>query len=148
MLFKNTIFSIISAGLMASPVHAISDSFVPEKFEGERMELNESIFMPREYNFRMNLASMASWYGPGFYGNTTACGETFRPGTMTAAHRSLPCGTRVRVTNRNNGRSTVVRINDRGPFVDGRVLDLGEGAASVLGAKGSGVIPISMEVLN
>lgn len=90
----------------------------------------------------------ASWYGPGFYGNQTANGEIYRPGTMTAAHRSLPFGTMVRVTNRLNGRTAVVRINDRGPYVGGRILDLGEGAASYLGVKSSGVVPISLEVLN
>ncbi len=58
----------------------------------------------------------ASWYGPGFFGNRTANGEIYRPGTLTAAHRTLPFGTRVRVTDLNNGRTTVVRINDRGPF--------------------------------
>ena len=58
----------------------------------------------------------ASWYGPGFYGRTTANGERFRKGTLTAAHRTLPFGTKVRVTNLSNGRSVVVRINDRGPF--------------------------------
>jgi rare lipoprotein A len=89
----------------------------------------------------------ASWYGPGFYGNRTANGEVFRPGTLTAAHRSLPFGTRVRVTNLNNGRSTVVRINDRGPFHGGRVIDLAQGAAQQLGVTSSGVAPVRLEVL-
>ncbi|MEB3200275.1 MAG: septal ring lytic transglycosylase RlpA family protein, partial [Synechococcaceae cyanobacterium] len=90
----------------------------------------------------------ASWYGPGFYGNRTANGEVFRPGTLTAAHRSLPFGTRVKVTNLNNGRSTVVRINDRGPFHGGRVLDLAHGAASQLGVIASGVAEVKIEVLD
>ena len=89
----------------------------------------------------------ASWYGPGFYGNRTASGEVFRPGTYTAAHRSLPFGTRVRVTNLWNGRSTVVRINDRGPFHGGRVIDLAHGAASELGLTSSGVAEVRLEVL-
>jgi rare lipoprotein A len=89
----------------------------------------------------------ASWYGPGFYGNRTASGEVFRPGTLTAAHRSLPFGTRVRVTNLWNGRSTVVRINDRGPFHGGRVIDLAHGAASELGLTSSGVADVRLEVL-
>lgn len=89
----------------------------------------------------------ASWYGPGFFGNRTASGEVFRPGTLTAAHRSLPFGTRVRVTNLNNGRSAVVRINDRGPFVGSRVIDLGHGAAHQIGLVSSGVAPVRLEVL-
>ena len=89
----------------------------------------------------------ASWYGPGFYGNRTASGEVYRPGTMTAAHRSLPFGTKVRVTNLWNGRSAVIRINDRGPFVHHRVIDLGHGAASSLGLTASGIAQVKLEVL-
>ena len=89
----------------------------------------------------------ASWYGPGFYGNRTASGEVFRPGTMTAAHRTLPFGTRVRVTNLWNGRKAVVRINDRGPFSGDRVIDLAHGAASELGLTSSGIAQVRLEVL-
>ena len=89
----------------------------------------------------------ASWYGPGFYGNRTANGEVFRPGTMTAAHRTLPFGTRVRVTNLWNGRKAVVRINDRGPFAGDRVIDLAHGAASELGLTSSGIAQVRLEVL-
>lgn len=89
----------------------------------------------------------ASWYGPGFYGNRTANGEVFRPGTLTAAHRTLPFGTKVRVTNLWNGRSTVVRINDRGPFYGQRVIDLAHGAANQLGLIASGIAQVRLEVL-
>ena len=89
----------------------------------------------------------ASWYGPGFFGNLTANGEIYRPGTMTAAHRTLPFGTRVRVTNLWNGRSAVVRINDRGPYVGTRVIDLGHGAADELGLFHSGIAQVKLEVL-
>ncbi len=89
----------------------------------------------------------ASWYGPGFYGNRTANGEVYKPGTMTAAHRTLPFGTKVRVTNLWNGRSAVIRINDRGPFVYHRVIDLGHGAASDLGLTASGIAQVKLEVL-
>jgi rare lipoprotein A len=92
-------------------------------------------------------SGQASWYGPGFYGNRTANGEVFRPGTLTAAHRTLPFGTKVRVTNLWNGRSTVVRINDRGPFHGNRVIDLAHGAASQLGVVASGVAKVKLEVL-
>lgn len=78
----------------------------------------------------------ASWYGPGFYGRQTANGEIYRKGTMTAAHRYLPFGSKVRVVNRDNGMVATVRINDRGPFYGGRILDLGHGAAQSLGVSG------------
>jgi rare lipoprotein A len=90
---------------------------------------------------------MASWYGPGFHGRRTASGETFNSGALTAAHRYLPFGTKVRVTNVRNGRSVVVRINDRGPFTGGRVIDLSKGAAAVIGVFQSGVAPVVLEIL-
>lgn len=90
---------------------------------------------------------MASWYGAGFHGNRTASGERYNQYDLTAAHRSLPFGTWVRVTNLNNGRSVVVRINDRGPFVGGRVIDLSAAAAQTIGMINSGVAPVSVEVL-
>lgn len=89
----------------------------------------------------------ASWYGPGFYGSRTANGEKLRRGTLTAAHRTLPFGTRVRVTNLWNGRSAVVRINDRGPFHGNRVIDLAHGAAQELGVAASGLAQVKLEVL-
>jgi rare lipoprotein A len=89
----------------------------------------------------------ASWYGPGFYGRQTASGERLRRGTLTAAHRTLPFGTRVRVTNLENGRTVVVRINDRGPFRAHRVIDLAHGAASELQMMRSGEVPVRLEVL-
>ena len=89
----------------------------------------------------------ASWYGPGFYGRQTASGERLRKGTFTAAHRTLPFGTRVRVTNLENGRTVVVRINDRGPFRAHRVIDLAHGAASELKMMRSGEVPVRLEVL-
>ena len=89
----------------------------------------------------------ASWYGPGFFGNRTASGEVLRPGSLTAAHRTLPFGTQVRVTNMGNGRSAIVRINDRGPFHGHRVIDLAHGAASNLGLISSGIANVKLEVL-
>lgn len=79
---------------------------------------------------------MASWYGPGFHGRKTASGERFNTGALTAAHKTLPFGTRVRVENVHTGRSVVVRINDRGPFVRGRVIDLSKAAARAIGMDG------------
>ena len=83
----------------------------------------------------------ASWYA---LHSRTANGERMNPSAMTAAHRSLPFGTKLKVTNQNNGRSVIVRINDRGPFIKGRVLDLSKGAASQLGFIGSGHTSVCM----
>ncbi|WP_088243716.1 septal ring lytic transglycosylase RlpA family protein [Calothrix rhizosoleniae] len=90
---------------------------------------------------------LASFYGYDGSSNKTASGERFHPEKMTAAHRSLPFGTKVRVTNPSNGRSVVVRINDRGPFIRGRVIDLSYGAARVLGIIRRGVAPVKIKVL-
>ncbi len=90
---------------------------------------------------------MASWYGPGFHGRLTANGERYNQNGLTAAHKSLPFGTQVRVTNLNNGRSVIVRINDRGPYIHGRVIDLSKGAANVIGLLNSGVAPVQLEIL-
>jgi len=89
----------------------------------------------------------ASWYGRDFQGRSTASGEIFDMHDYTAAHRSLPFGTRVRVTNEANGRSVVVRINDRGPWVEGRILDLSYAAAKALGMIESGVARVRLEVM-
>ena len=78
----------------------------------------------------------------------TATGERFDPEGLTAAHRTLPFGTRVRVTNQANGSSVQVRINDRGPFVKGRVIDLSRGAARRIGMVTAGLAPVTIEVLN
>ena len=89
----------------------------------------------------------ASWYGGKFHGRTTANGERYNMYDLTAAHRSLPFGTKVRVTNEANGKSVVVRINDRGPYVGKRVIDLSRGAASAVGMMQSGVARVKLEVL-
>ncbi|NLA57984.1 MAG: septal ring lytic transglycosylase RlpA family protein [Firmicutes bacterium] len=89
----------------------------------------------------------ASWYGEGFHGQVTASGEVFDSDALTAAHRYLPFGTRVRVTNLHNGSSVVVTINDRGPYVEGRVIDLSKGAAIALGMKEQGIGPVKLEVM-
>ncbi|AFY68996.1 rare lipoprotein A [Thalassoporum mexicanum PCC 7367] len=90
---------------------------------------------------------MASWYGPGFNGRQSASGEIFNQNALTAAHRTLPFGTKVKVTNVHNGQSVVVRINDRGPFSGGRIIDLSKAAAGAIGLIRSGVAPVKVEVL-
>jgi rare lipoprotein A (peptidoglycan hydrolase) len=83
-----------------------------------------------------------------FYSGRSATGEPVGENALTAAHRTLPFGTKVKVTNLNNGRSVTVRINDRGPFVRNRSIDLSDGAAGVIGMKGAGVAPVRMEVVH
>jgi len=90
---------------------------------------------------------MASWYGPNFHGRPTSSREIYNMNDMTAAHPSLPFGTYVMVTNLDNQRTAVVRINDRGPFVEGRIIDLSYAAARVLGLVGPGTARVRLEVL-
>lgn len=87
-------------------------------------------------------SGMASYY---WQGQMTASGARFNPSAMTAAHRSLPFGTKVRVTNKRNGKSVIVTINDRGPFIRGRIIDLSNAAAGVIGMRSAGVAPVTVE---
>ena len=90
----------------------------------------------------------ASYYASQFQGRKTANGETFNMNELTAAHRSLPFGTWVRVTNLRNGRNVIVRINDRGPFIKGRVIDLSKGAAKKIGLEKSGIAHVRIEAID
>ncbi len=90
---------------------------------------------------------LASWYAGKFQGRRTASGEIFDTRLMTAAHKTLPFGTLVRVRNLESGRETVVRINDRGPFVEGRIIDLSRAAAEAIGMTGSGLARVSVVVV-
>jgi rare lipoprotein A len=89
----------------------------------------------------------ASWYGEPHHGRRTASGETYDMHGLTAAHRSFPFGTWLFVENLENGRTVELRVNDRGPFVDGRILDLSWAAARALGAIGAGIVPVRVRVL-
>lgn len=89
----------------------------------------------------------ASWYGPDFNGKLTSSGEVYDMNDMTAAHKTLPMNTIVQVTNRENGKSEIVRINDRGPFVESRIIDLSKEAATRLGIVGKGTAMVSLKVL-
>ena len=94
-----------------------------------------------------NAQEVASWYGPGFHGRTTASGERFNSREMTCASRSLAFGTKIRVTNVATGKSVVVLVNDRGPYVKGRTIDLSQEAFSRLAPLGRGVIRVKIEVV-
>lgn len=94
--------------------------------------------------FASSQLGLASWYQ---VGKQTANGEPYNPNGLTAAHRTLPFGSRVRVTNLKTGQSIVVRINDRGPFIKTRIIDLSRGAASFIGLKKSGIAPVRVDIL-
>jgi rare lipoprotein A len=105
---------------------------------------------PREYAYRRPLRVVygkASYYGSDFHGKKTASGEVFDQHGLTAAHKTWPFGTVCRVTNRKNSKSVIVRINDRGPFVAGRILDLSYGAAQKIEGTLHGVIDVEIEIL-
>ena len=87
----------------------------------------------------------ASWYGPGFHGKTAASGERFNENAMTAAHRSLPFGTVVKVIDQRTGKSITVKINDRGPFHKGRIIDLSKAAATALGFRNAGTTKVCID---
>ena len=155
MQINKTISILFASAALLAPASANAISLHSySSFEGssETSIQTDKWMMKKNQSVQQNLAyaytGVASWYGPGFYGNRTANGEIYRPGTFTIAHRSLPFGTRVRITNLNNGRSAVARVNDRGPFVGGRIADLGQGIASQLGVTSSGLADIRLEVLN
>jgi rare lipoprotein A (peptidoglycan hydrolase) len=97
---------------------------------------------------RSNVASAETGLGSYYKPSTIACGGRIDPQALTAAHKSLPCGTLVKVTNAKNGRYAMVQINDRGPFIRGRVIDVNQAAARDLDMIGSGVVPVRVEVMH
>ncbi len=103
-------------------------------------------YFPKE-SYSFNETGIASWYGPGFHGKLTANGEIFNQNDLTAAHRTLQLPSIIRVTNMENGRSLVLRVNDRGPFAHDRVLDVSDRAASLLGFKNKGTAKVKIQVL-
>ena len=120
----------VAAMLASCPILAAAPSMA-----GEEARVTKSI------------SGAASWYGGKFHGRLTANGERYDMNELTAAHKTLPFGTKVKVTNSANGKSVVVRINDRGPFVAGRTIDLSRGAATAVGMLGSGVAKVKLDVL-
>ncbi len=104
---------------------------------GKPYQIGDTWYYPREQP-DYDETGIASWYGPTFYGHRTANGEMYTAQDLTAAHRTLPLPVNVRVTNLDNGRSLIVRVNDRGPFAKGRIIDLSERAAELLGYKEKG----------
>ncbi len=113
---------------------------------GDPYQIGGTWYYPKvDYAYRET--GIASWYGPGFHGRATANGEIFDQNALTAAHRTLPMPFMVRVTNLDNGRSIKVRINDRGPFKNGRIIDLSRRAADLLGFRRSGTAKVRVEIV-
>jgi len=113
---------------------------------GTPYEIEGEWYYPQE-DATYDNTGIASWYGPKFHGRRTANGEIFDPEKITAAHKTLPMPSVVRVTNLDNGRSLVVRVNDRGPFVAGRIIDLSRESARLLGFKDQGIAKVRVKVL-
>jgi rare lipoprotein A len=114
---------------------------IPEKSDGNNLNYSQQI--------QQNIVTgWASFYGPGFHGNLTANGEKFNKHELTAAHRTLPFGTLVRVTNTINSMSVIVRINDRGPYIKNRIIDLSAEAGKILKMTNSGITIVNLEVIS
>ncbi|MGH1457202.1 MAG: septal ring lytic transglycosylase RlpA family protein [Alphaproteobacteria bacterium] len=111
----------------------------PYKIKGQK-------YYPK-VDFEYDETGIASWYGPGFHGKSTANGERFDENELTAAHKTLPLPSIVRVTNLENGRSLVVRVNDRGPYAHSRIIDMSKRSAELLGFRGKGIAKVRVQVL-
>ncbi len=113
---------------------------------GAPYQINGAWYYPAE-DFEYSETGIASWYGPNFHGKKTANGEDYNQNDLTAAHRTLPMPSAVRVTNLENGRSLVLRINDRGPFARGRIIDVSRRGAQLLGFEKNGVAKVRVDIL-
>jgi rare lipoprotein A len=113
---------------------------------GNPYQIKETWYYPAE-NFKYAETGIASWYGPQFHGKRTANGETFDMNSLTAAHRTLPMPSAVRVVNLTNGRSIILRVNDRGPFARSRIIDLSRRAAQLLGFQRQGTARVRVEIV-
>ena len=114
---------------------------------GVPYQINGTWYYPKE-DPSYDETGVASWYGPNFYEKATANGEIYHAGDLTAAHRTLPLPVNVRVTNLDNGKSIIVRVNDRGPFAKGRIIDLSERAAELLGYKQAGTARVRVQFVS
>lgn len=118
-----------------------------EEHKKPSIEEDENIQISSKQEQSKEFLARASWYGPGFHGRQTANGEVFNENELTAAHKELAFGTKIKVTNLQNGKSIVVKINDRGPYIKGRHLDLSKGAAQKIDMIETGVVDVKMEIL-
>ncbi len=132
---------IIALGMYSSPSVAITPSQVPLK------PIVDNIKKEKKKSKKHCLDGDASWYGKLHHGRKTASGEVFNMNKLTAAHKTLPLGTKVRVTNIENGKSVIVKINDRGPFAKNRILDLSYSAAQKIDMTKKGHAKVLIEII-
>lgn len=146
---KNQISQVSQVDLLAQSTSAfiLKDNLIPQTKARVTSSNSFSSNSPNISNPSNTVTGMASWYGPGFEGRLCANGEIFDPNALTAAHPSLPFNTRVRVTNLTNGLSVIVRINDRGPYVNNRLIDLSAQAAREIGMFNHGVAQVRLDIL-
>jgi peptidoglycan lytic transglycosylase len=141
-------FSIVpptkTSGMLSSLSRVSPQSSLSQTTYDPQKDLSMTIPQPP----KVSQTGLASWYGPRFHGKRTANGEKYNKHALTAAHKTLPLGSRAIVTNLNTGQSIEVRINDRGPFIEGRVIDLSQTAARLVGVLGPGVAPVKVEVVS
>ena len=124
-----------------------TSGYVPPKSEKSYDDQQKDAREQFNKTGKHEMTGTASWYGPGFHGKKTANGETFNQNAMTAAHKTLPFNTKVRVTDLDTKKSVVVRINDRGPYAKGRIIDLSKKAAEKLGMKDKGHARVKLDIL-
>jgi rare lipoprotein A len=142
------LMSLIATSCASASQVVINDVFPTAE---KSLEVTKDVILTSKKDNIVEVAfdrGVASWYGPGFHGRRTANGETYDQDELTAAHRSLPFNTLVRVENTRNGKSVVVRINDRGPFVGNRIIDLSHKAARNLEMIGAGTADVRLTIIN
>jgi rare lipoprotein A len=137
---------LLAALLAFNRIPASAGSYVQSYVVGQPYRIGSRWYVPRE-DLAYDRVGVASWYGAAFHGRRTASGETYDMHALTAAHPTLPLPTVVRVTNLDNGRSIVVRINDRGPYAPGRIIDMSHAGARALGFDGKGTARVRVTVL-
>lgn len=149
----------VTLGLVALSTSGCLGSNYPKDFRTDKTNqtnatgtmkpytVNGKTYYPTVVGVGETATGVASWYGPGFHGKTTSNGETYNQNAFTAAHKTLPMNTILSVTNLDNGRKTTVRVNDRGPFKDNRIIDLSKAAATRLDMLQTGTAPVKLEVI-
>lgn len=141
-------FAVVNFLHLGTTSSALSaEAAPPVRREQKNKETGQTNSLKRQSRFSKILRGRASWYGPRFHGRKTASGDVFDQRKLTAAHKTLPLGTKAIVTNLENGNSVEVEINDRGPYARGRIIDLSYAAAKQLGFAKSGTAPVLIEPL-
>lgn len=147
VLLKAALCSAVLAVSACASAQTPSSATAPHSSNGWQKIARGKPAVTRPAKIAQAFTGLASWYGSRFQGRPTASGEPFDMHSMTAAHRTLPFGTRVRVINEATGQSVIVRVNDRGPFAGKRIIDLSRAAAERIGLRTQGVGQVKVEVL-